>query len=90
MIAQGTWLTAGAAVIDVHGRIVEANEEFTAWAGLSPGERATLSEILGQRCPSWPMLLEEILEEERVFSETHLEDTSHNPPQWYHLGLVRH
>ena len=89
MIAQGTWLTAGAAVIDARGRIIEANEEFAAWAGVSPGEGALLTRVLGQKCPSWQILLQEILDDDRTFIESHLEDTSQNPTHWYQLGIVR-
>ena len=89
MIAQGTWLTAGAAVIDARGRIIDANEEFAAWAGSSPGDGSFLTKVLAQKCRSWQVLLEEILEDDQTFTETFLEDTSQNPSHWYHFSLVR-
>lgn len=89
MIAQGTWLTAGAAVVDSQGRILEANDEFAAWGGLSPGQDTSLVDVLSQRCAAWQFIAEELLQDSRTFCERHLEDTTQDPPQWYHLGLVQ-
>lgn len=35
MSVNGTWLNAGTALLDGHGRIVESNDEFAFWAGIS-------------------------------------------------------
>lgn len=89
MTAEGTWLTAGAAVLDTRGQIIEANDEFALWAGSHPGEGAALSEVLGRKCSSWQLIAEELLLDDAAFRQTHLEDTTCDPPHWYHLSLVR-
>lgn len=88
MIATGTWLNAGAAVVDDHGRLVESNEEFACWAGISPYESASLAELLGRRCADWKEELEGILAREETFQAGYLEECSANPPCWYRYELA--
>ena len=59
MIATGTWLSSGTAVVDSQGRIIQSNDEFAYWAGTSEFDSSSLPEILENKCPGWK---EEILE----------------------------
>src|SRR3569623_3593646 len=76
MVPGGAWLHAGAAVVDCDGRIVESNEEFAAWAGLSRFQSASFDEVLAQKCPAWKTSLHALLAAPAVFSTSQLEDIS--------------
>ena len=89
MIANGTWLTSGAAVVDGHGRIIESNDEFAFWAGTSEFESAHFIELFEQKCPGWKADLEELLADSATFNTTFLEDTSVDPSHWYRLELTK-
>jgi hypothetical protein len=43
---NGTWLNAGTALLDRHGRIIESNEEFAFWAGASDLDSSLLLDVL--------------------------------------------
>src|SRR5688572_7885790 len=89
MIANGTWLTSGAAVLDTHGRIIESNDEFAFWAGTSEFDSSDLVELLERKCPGWKDEIEDLLRNEGTFQSSFLEDTSVDPSHWYRLELTR-
>ena len=89
MIANGTWLTSGAAVLDAQGRIVESNDEFAFWAGTSEFEPTCLLDVFNDKCPGWKEEIQDLLDGEGTFQSTFLEDTTVNPSHWYRLELTK-
>ena len=89
MIAHGTWLTSGAAVIDGHGRIVESNDEFAYWAGTSEFESSHVLDLFECKCPGWREEVGDLLSSENTFSSAFLEDTTVDPSHWYRLELTK-
>jgi signal transduction histidine kinase len=89
MIANSTWLTSGSALVDAHGHILESNDEFAFWAGISPFESASLSELLDRKCPGWKQEIQELFADPSTFLSLYLEDTSVDPSHWYRLELTR-
>src|SRR5688572_27676346 len=89
MIANGTWLTSGAAVVDSHGRIIESNDEFAFWAGTSEFESPILVDLFERKCPGWKEEIEDLLSNAETFHAAFLEDTTADPSQWYKLELTR-
>ena len=89
MIANNTWLTSGAAVLDAHGRVVESNDEFAFWAGASEFDSSDLVEVLERKSPGWKEEIQDLLTNDGTFQSTFLEDTSVEPSHWYRLELTR-
>src|SRR5688572_29195680 len=89
MIANGTWLTSGAAVLDTHGRIIESNDEFAFWAGTSEFESALLLDVFQSRCPGWKEEIQDLLDHEGTFQSAFLEDTTIDPSHWYRVELTK-
>jgi signal transduction histidine kinase len=89
MIATSSWLNAGTAVVDDHGRMIESNEEFAFWAGLSPYEQVLLVELLSRKCADWGEEVSPILAAHETFRAGYLEDTSVEPSDWYRYELTR-
>ncbi|MGZ8920448.1 MAG: two-component system sensor histidine kinase NtrB [Limisphaerales bacterium] len=89
MIAHGTWLTSGAAILDAQGRIVESNDEFAYWAGTSEFECSHILELFESKCAGWKEEISDLLNSESTFSSTFLEDTTVDPSQWYRLELTK-
>ncbi|HEX7860773.1 MAG TPA: ATP-binding protein [Verrucomicrobiae bacterium] len=89
MIATGTWLSSGTAVVDSSGRIVQSNDEFAYWAGTSEFDSSSLADLFENKCHGWKEDLLELLGNEEVFQSTYLEDTTSDPTQWYRLDLTR-
>jgi signal transduction histidine kinase len=90
MIANGTWLSAGTAVLDLQGRILESNDEFAIWTASTTSESASLPELLGRKCSAWRAQVQELLLSSRIFIAELLEDNSSEPPQWYNLEIATH
>src|SRR6185295_1842571 len=88
MIASGTWLTNGSAMLDDHGRVIQSNDEFSSWAGSSTLVFPHLPELLENRCPGWSVQVQELLDLQEPFCEAYLEDTSVQPCHWYRLELA--
>lgn len=89
MIANGTWLTSGTALVDGHGQILECNDEFAFWAGTSgSGTVVHFPEVLGRKCSGWKEEIDEIFEEAGTFHASYLEDTSVDPSHWYRLEVT--
>ena len=89
MIANGTWLTSGAAVLDAQGRIIESNDEFAFWAGTSEFETTHLLDVFKSKCPGWKEEIQDLLDHEGTFQSTFLEDTTVDPSHWYRLELTK-
>ena len=89
MIANGTWLTSGAAVLDAQGRIIESNDEFAFWAGTSEFESALLLDVFQSKCPGWKEEIQDLLDNEGTFQSTFLEDTTVDPGHWYRVELTK-
>jgi signal transduction histidine kinase len=88
MIASGTWLTNGAAMLDDHGRVIQSNDEFACWAGSSTLVFPHLPELLGARCPAWAQQIQDLLDLQEPFCEAYLEDTSVQPAHWYRIEFA--
>ncbi len=88
MIASGTWLTNGSAMLDDHGRVIQSNDEFSSWAGSSTLVFPHLPELLETRCPGWSAQVQDLLDLQEPFCEAYLEDSSVQPTQWYRLELA--
>ena len=88
MIANGTWLTSGTALVDGRGRILESNDEFAFWAGTSGYETLDLVDVFERRCVGWKEEIEEILACSETFHSSYLEDTSVDPSHWYRLEVT--
>jgi signal transduction histidine kinase len=88
MITNGTWLTSGTALVDGQGHILESNDEFAFWAGTSPYETVSLSELLERKCPGWKEEIDEIFAEPGTFQSAFLEDTSSEPGHWYRVEVT--
>jgi two-component system cell cycle sensor histidine kinase/response regulator CckA len=89
MIANGTWLTSGAAVLDAQGRIIESNDEFAFWAGTSEFEPTCLLDVFNDKCPGWKEEIQDLLDGEGTFQSTFLEDTTVDPSHWYRLEVTK-
>src|SRR5688500_6356360 len=89
MIANGTWLTSGAAVMDGQGRILESNDEFAFWAGTSEFESCQLTDLFERKCIGWKDEICELLNNSGTFQSTYLEDTTVDPSHWYKLDLTK-
>lgn len=83
MIASSTWLTSGSALVDSHGHIVESNDEFAYWAGMSEFSTSKFSELLEQKCPGWKQEIDDLFSQGGTFHSAYLEDTTVDPSQWY-------
>lgn len=88
MIATSTWLNAGAAVVDEHGRLLESNEEFAFWAGSSAVEKVLLADLLQRKCPEWGTEIQRLLDHPETFQAHYLEDTSTDPSHWYRCEVT--
>lgn len=82
-----TWLNAGTALLDRHGCIIEGNEEFAFWAGVSELGSALLIDVLCRNCPDWRGPIEELLSKSGTFASKTLSDGNHG---WYSLELASH
>lgn len=89
MIAHGTWLTSGAAVMDAQGRILESNDEFAFWAGTSEFETSQLTDLFERKCAGWKEEICELLSNPGTFQSSFLEDTTVDPSHWYKLDLTK-
>jgi signal transduction histidine kinase len=83
---NGPWLNAGSALLDRHGRIIESNEEFAFWAGVSELGSALLIDVLCRKCPEWRAALEELLAARSVFAAKTLSNSTASA--WYSLELA--
>ncbi len=85
---KGTWLNAGTALLDRHGRITESNEEFAFWAGVSELDSSLLVDVLCRKCPEWRSELQELLASRATFGTKTLADSTHT--HWYSIELATH
>ncbi len=83
---NGTWLNAGIALLDRHGRIIESNEEFAFWAGASELDSALLVDVLSRKCPEWRNELPEFLLARSTFASRQITDSLRT--SWYNLELA--
>jgi signal transduction histidine kinase len=83
---NSTWLNAGMALLDCHGRIIESNEELAFWAGASELDSSLLVDVLSRKCPEWRNELPEILSTRTTFVSRQLSDASRSA--WYALELA--
>ncbi len=75
-------------MLDGHGRIVESNDEFAFWAGISELEPSLLIDVLCRKCPDWRGEVNDLLASSPTFASKLLNDRGH--AAWYSLELARH
>lgn len=75
-------------MVDDHGRLIESNEEFASWAGISPYESVCLPDLFGRKCAEWREEFENIFERSETFQSGYLEDPSVNPSSWYRYEIT--
>jgi signal transduction histidine kinase len=88
MTDSGTWLVNGTALLDSGGRVIQSNDEFSAWAGCSTLVFPLLSDLLAARCPEWGRIIRSLLDLREPFCEALLEDTTVQPHHWYKLEIA--
>ena len=92
--SQADWVSAGYAVLDSQGRVLDSNEDLQKWLELDPVQIRSLVfwDLLISRFPHWRLKLEPVRTTgDRFFAaELPLGESGGSNPGWYRLELVRH